>query len=417
MNIKLLTLGTRGDVQPFVALGLGLQKAGHEVTICTAANYEAFVMSHGLSFFPIRADFMEFTQSEEGKKMLSGNVFHIIKNMKRLIFPMMEKMLEDLWAGASDADAIIYHPKAFGGYDIAEKLNVPVFIAHPVPAFIPTGEFPNPIVPVSTSLGAWGNKQTYAVNQWQTAPYLNLINKWREHVLHLPKRSVRTNILHIHHKPIPVLIGCSPSVVRSPADWVHPHHMSGFWFLDEQPDWNPPSELDLFLKSGKPPVCIGFSSMPLNEPERVKGMMVEALRRTGERGIMIAGWGNMKVESATEDLYFIDSVPHSWLFPRTSAVLHHGGAGTTAAALKAGKPMVVCPFTGDQPYWARTMHRIGVAPAPLPGKKMTAASVAEAIQMAVNTPFFREKAEKIGQAIERENGVQQTVSYIENYLT
>lgn len=164
MRIKLLTLGTRGDIQPFIALGIGLQKRGHQVTICTSRNFEEVIHAYGLQFVSIQADIMKLAQSEEGKQMLGGNPLRMMKQMRTLVLPMMRQMLEDIWEASQDADAIIYHPKVFGGYDIAQKRKIPAFTAHPTPLIVPTGAFTNPILPL-TLRNRRLNQISYQLNQ------------------------------------------------------------------------------------------------------------------------------------------------------------------------------------------------------------------------------------------------------------
>ncbi|MCI3918715.1 glycosyltransferase [Paenibacillus sp. TRM 82003] len=426
MRIRMLTLGTRGDVQPFVALGVELRRRGHDVAVCTAVNFEGFVRGHGVDFVPIRADFLKFTQSEEGKKMLGGNPLEIMKNMKKLIYPMMETMLEDSWTAARDADVLIYHPKAFGGYDLAEKLDIPAFPAHPIPIIAPTGGLTNPALPVSTD-NRWLNRRSYEVNRLLLGSFMGMINRWRRETLGLAgRRSVFTNDLRVRGRELPVLYGCSPAVVPFDPEWEGRVCMKGFWFLPErgggrgagQPgsEWTPPEALERFLAAGDAPIVVSFSSMPLKDPERTLGMLREGLALAGRRGVVLTGWSGMRAAGdAGDDVLCLEEAPHDWLFPRAAGVIHHGGAGTTAAALRAGVPMTICPFSADQPFWARRMLALGVSPAPLPEKAMSAPAFAARIAEMTGEASLRLRAEEIAASLASENGVAATADFVERY--
>jgi sterol 3beta-glucosyltransferase len=416
MKIKLLTLGTRGDVQPFVALALGLKSHGHEVTLCTSKSFEEFVTSYGVSFFPINADYMKMAESEEGKKMLGKNPVEIMKNMKTMIFPMIKNMLDDLLIACEDANCVIYHPKAFGAYDIGEKLNIPIIVACPVPVIAPIKGFSNPVLPFSLNFGGWANKLSYSINRLATSSFQKIVNQWRNEKLGLPNRSAFTNTLMLNGKPVPVLYGFSSSVFPMVKEWGEKVYPTGYWFLDERDDWEPPHSLIDFLSEGKTPICIGFSSMPLRNPERYKDMFAEALKSTDQRAVIITGISGMEFPSDSKNIYTIKSIPHSWVLKNVSAFVHHGGAGTVAATLRAGKPMIICPFSVDQPFWARTMHSLGVSYEPLPEKLISTSKLIDAIKYVVENESVKEKANLLGKQIQSENGVENAVKYINEII-
>ncbi|ARV46680.1 glycosyltransferase [Bacillus inaquosorum] len=415
MKINLLTIGTRGDVQPFIALGKELSRRGHYVTICTEGSFKDLAEKNKLSFSPIGTDYTHLTQSEEGKNMLKGNPLSIVSQMKTVIYPMMEQMLEDIWAASKDADAIIYHPKVFGGYDIAEALHIPAFIAHPVPIVAPTRHFTNPVFPFSLQSGQL-NKASFKINRLLTAAFFSLINKWRHETLSLPdKRSVFKDDSVLNGKLIPVLYGCSPSIIPFDQQWKGHVSMQGFWFLAED-DWNPPPELLHFLEAGPPPFTVSFSSMPLQNPDHTLNMLQQAFKETGQRAILLTGSSGIKQMTDSPHIYTAGSIPHGWIFPQSRAVIHHGGAGTTAAALKAGKPMVICPFSGDQPFWARKTRDIGVAAAPLKERDMTVAAFVSRINELISNNTYSQRASEAASLIDKEDGVRHTADFIEEKL-
>ncbi|RAR43883.1 glycosyltransferase [Paenibacillus sp. MDMC362] len=415
MKIKLLTIGTRGDVQPFIALARGLQNNGHDVVICTSQDFEGFVRGHGVGFGPIQANIMKLAQSAEGKRMLGSNPLEIMKQMKKLIYPMMQQMLDDLWTASQDADCLIYHPKAFAGYDIAQKLNIPVFAAHPIPIIVPTGAFTNPILPF-TFRNRWLNEKSYHLNRFMLLSFKKMLNTWRRDTLHLPPRSLFSDDLHVNGRDIPVLYGCSPSIIPFDPKWKDRVCMEGFWFLEDT-DWDPPRELESFIASGSSPIVISYSSMPLKHPDHVLEMTMQALRQTGQRGIILVGWSGMQVSgNGAENILCIQEAPHAWLFPRAAGVIHHGGAGTTAAVLRAGKPMTISPFNADQPFWAKRIYELGVSTKPIPEKSMSVASLAERIAELTSDSTLTANVMALSDKISEERGVDRTVEFIERRL-
>ena len=198
------------------------------------------------------------------------------------------------------------------------------------------------------------------------------------------------------------LYGFSPAVIPRPADWGGRTHVTGYWFLDPAPGWTPPADLVAFLQNGPPPVYVGFGSMGSRKPEETTDMVLQALAETGQRGVLLAGWEGMRAERLPDSVYLAGPVPHSWLFPKMAAVVHHGGAGTTAARLMSGVPSVVVPFFGDQGFWGRKVADLGVRPSPVPRKQLSAERLAAAIQQAINDEGMRKRAASIGGQIRAE---------------
>lgn len=413
MKITILTAGSRGDVQPFVALGLGLQAAGHAVTLCTGARYESFVAQYGLPFAPMNDEFLSVGETDEGRAaMEGGNKLGLINKVK----PMIRKMLDDQWATGRESEAVIYHPKTLGGPYIAEKLNIPVLMSLPLPLFTPTRAYPSPIVPPTLRLGGVFNRLSYGVVRMIKAPYMGVINDWRA-MIGLGKRSWRADDLkRSDGSAVPILYSYSPSVVPPPVDYPESVMVTGYWFLDAPGDWQPSAELSAFLEAGAPPVYVGFGSMSGTDPQAKAQIVVEALRQAGQRGILASGWGGLQAADLPDDVFMLDHAPHDWLFPRMAAVVHHGGAGTTGAGLRAGKPSVICPFGVDQPFWAQQVYGLGVGTPPIPQKRLTAEGLAGAITTAVNDAGMRQRAEALGGKIRAEDGVGTAVRVIEQAI-
>jgi sterol 3beta-glucosyltransferase len=202
--------------------------------------------------------------------------------------------------------------------------------------------------------------------------------------------------------------------VPSPPDWPDSVQTSGFWFLERPGDWSPPDDLLSFLAAGPPPVYVGFGSMASSQSKKITNIVVSALSKSGVRGIIATGWGGLDADHYADTIFRTDSVPHDWLFPRVSAVVHHGGAGTTAAGLRAGRPTLVCPIFGDQPFWGKVVHDLGAGAKPIYQKKLTVDNLHEAITQLLNTASIKEKATELGVKIRNEDGIGAAIAVIES---
>ena len=413
MKITILTAGSRGDVQPFVALAQGLKRAGHDATLAAGAGFEGFVRERGVAYARLQADYQELATSERGRAALGGSPVAVLRSLRESVLPMAREALDDAWAAARGADAIVYHPKALAGAHLAEKLDVPCFLALPVPLLAPTAAFPAPGI-AARNLGGFLNRITYALPRAAALPFHGTINRWRREALDLPARDLFTDPFRRNGKPLPVLYAFSPRVVPPPPDWSADVHVTGYWFLDG-PDHAPP-ELVRFLEAGPPPVYVGFGSMAGRDPGRTADVVLEALERAEQRGIVATGWGGLTMRSAPSHVFVTEAVSHDWLFPRVRAVVHHGGAGTTAAGLRAGKPTLVCPFSVDQPFWGHRVAALDAGPKPIPASRLTAEALADAMGQAACDPFYRQRAAEVGEAIQREDGVGRAVEVIEAHL-
>lgn len=408
MKFAILATGTRGDIQPFVALAQGFSAAGHEAVLAAPRAFESFVRSYGVEFFPMGSDFTALLESPEGKAALRGNPIKTMQAVRQTVIPMMRRMLDDAWAAAQEADAIIYHPKALAGVHLAERLRVPCFIGAPVPVVVLTATFPAPAF-VSRDLGGFLNRLTYAAVRSGTRPFRKMINAWRREVLGLGPR--REDEFTQGGQPVPVLHAFSRHVVPPPADWPPEAVVTGYWFARRVQVWHPPEALSAFLEAGPPPVYVGFGSVAGLDRDEGTRMALEALSQAGVRGILATGSGDGP-RLLSPDVLAIPEAPHDWLFPRVAAVVHHGGAGTVAAGLAAGKPTLVCPATTDQPFWGRVVHQLGVGPAPIPRRRLTAERLAAAIQALIADTGMQRRAAALGEAIRAEDGVGRAVEEI-----
>lgn len=420
MKIFLSTMGTRGDIQPFIALGQGLQAAGHTVALCTAEGYRPFVEEHGVSYAFMDNEFLAIIQSQTGQAAIESK--RGVLEIYRKIGPIIRRSLEDEWRAvqAFQPDVLVYHPKMLGSYHIAEKLGIPSWLSLALPFQTPTRAFPNPMftgvklgLSLGRSLSGWFNQFSYRLMDLAGLMYAGVTNDFRVKTLGLPaKGRLARSMIKTNGEPVPVLYAYSPHLVPRPDDFPPEVHVTGFWFLNHTADWQPSPELLAFLEAGPPPVYVGFGSMSGSTGAERGRLVVEALQKTSQRGVLASGWGGLQTGNLPENVFLIDAAPHDWLFPRMAAVVHHGGSGTTAAGLRAGKPTVICPFIADQPFWGQVVHERGVGPQPIAQKKLTVDQLAAAITTAVNDRAMQQRAAELGVQIRAEDGVACAVAII-----
>ncbi|TDC73172.1 glycosyltransferase [Actinomadura sp. 7K507] len=400
--------GSRGDIQPCVALGRVLRQRGDEVRLVASARYSPMVVAAGLELAPLTADPTEILESDAGQELLAGgrNPVKFLGGFRRILAPMAERLLAECLDACKGADLILGPTLGFLPQHIGEHLGIPWALIHFQPSQ-PTGAFPHPFVPQARILGPWANRASFrAVDQiaWQLSrPF---INPWRDETLGLRRLPVRGRRADGGQ----VLACFSPAVVPRPGDWPSNVNLTGYWFLDE-PDWRPPRELADFLAAGPAPVYAGFGSMVPKDAGMAALAVRTALKLAGVRGIVQGD-----PETSDDQVLAVRDVPHSWLFPRMAAVVHHGGAGTTAAGLRAGVPTVVCPFFGDQPYWGERVASLGAGPAPLPFRAVTVPRLASKIRRAVRDQEMADRANELGHQIRGEDGVGRAQEIIDSLL-
>ncbi|RSL67384.1 hypothetical protein CEP51_012667 [Fusarium floridanum] len=388
LNIVIQVVGSRGDVQPFIALGSELQRHGHRVRLATHDTFENFVRGSGLEFYPIGGDpaeLMAYMVKNPGlipsmKSLKAGEI-----QKKR---DMVEEMLEKLWHSCLRPDtltgqpfvanAIIANPPSFAHIHCAEALGIPVHLMFTMP-WSSTRAFPHPLANLKNagSDPQLGNYISYSVVEWLTWQGLgDVINKWRKSI-DLEEVDMFDAPMLAQTLKIPFTYCWTPALVPKPADWASHIDVCGFFFRDA-PQYSPPEDLVRFLEAGPPPVYIGFGSIVLDNPEKMINIILEAVRVTNTRAIISRGWSDL-VGSESEDIYWIGDCPHEWLFQHVAAVVHHGGAGTTACGLRNGKPTTIVPFFGDQPFWGQMVANAGAGPNPIPHAELTVNNLSEAI--------------------------------------
>ncbi len=416
MKIIIIAPGSRGDVQPYVALGTGLHKVGHSVSIMTTQDFQRLITDHGLAFVDMGGS-AETAAAGMQALIEQGDLLKILastgQGAQQMAYQAAVRGLE----ACQGADLIVGGLGGlFVGLALSEKLGIPFLQAHILP-LTPTREFSSVLAPLPQSpLTTWANRLSHRVTQQMLWHMFRAADtKARTQVLQMAPASFWGPFAALQRQAQPILYGYSPHVLPHPQDWSANIHVTGYWFLEPPAGWQAPIDLLNFLQSGPPPIYIGFGSMPSSKPEATANLVIQALTQTGQRGVLSAGWGGLKKEQLPETVCMVGSVPHSWLFPHMAAVVHHGGAGTTAAGLAAGIPSIVTPFFGDQPFWGQRVYRLGVGPQPIPRQRLTVGRLAEAIRCAVSDTVMQQRAADLGQRIRAEDGIANAVAIIGRY--
>ncbi|KAF4949920.1 hypothetical protein FSARC_13341 [Fusarium sarcochroum] len=422
LNIVIQVVGSRGDVQPFIALGTELQRHGHRVRIATHGQFDGFVRKAGLEFFSIGGDpaeLMAYMVKNPGlipsMKTLRGG--EIQRKRK-----MVAEMLHNCWRSCIEpdeftsqpfvADAIIANPPSFAHIHCAQALGVPLHLMFTMP-WTSTREFCHPLANLkangSDMSASAANYVSYSLVEWMTWQGLgDVINTWRN-TIDLEPIPFSEGPCLTETLGVPVTYCWSPALVPKPTDWPENIDVCGFFFRD-MPSYNPEAELEKFLSSGPAPVYIGFGSIVIDDPEKLTATIMDAVHATGTRAIVSRGWSKLGGDSKGDDsVFFLGDCPHEWLFQHVTAVVHHGGAGTTACGLSNAKPTTIVPFFGDQPFWGNMVNAGGAGPAPIPFKTLNSENLAEAIRFCL-TPEASAAACEIAHKMSSEAGVRRAVA-------
>lgn len=408
MKLVVATYGTEGDTRPFAALCRALMDAGHEARLLADASTLGSAQALGVPCAALAGDIrgaLGTDASISGVVAKGNSVNSTVNALARIANANTESWLRQIVDTAKDCDAIIVSAlAAFAGLSAAEYLGVKAIGAGMIP-ITPTAAFPSPFLP-PRMVPRWLNHASHRfVNAMLWRAFRKTTNAARVKVCGLPPRK-RVWTEH------PMLYGVSPNLLSTPADWPASAHMCGQWMQPEQA-WTPPSALGDFLAAGDPPIYVGFGSMTGFHSSKLLQAMVAAI--AGRRALFYPGWSGIDTAQLPPNFFVLGETPHCWLFPRASLVIHHGGAGTTHSAARAGVPSVVIPFAGDQFFWADRLHQAGVAPHALDWKRMDARQLAEQLELA-SSDEVRKRARELGKEMTAEDGIADAIACIEKII-
>jgi sterol 3beta-glucosyltransferase len=405
MKIALVCNDTRGGVQPYVALGIGLAKAGHVVRAVAPAEFAPMFAEAGLTMVPLSGG--ERAAELRATGIAEQGVVAAMRFMARELPAQIDQWTRETLAACEGVDVMTGGIGGMvTGLAVAEKLHVPFVATHLQPVSAPTDAYPGVMLP-------WWPR-------WLGRTGMHLSHKLSDRAAWMafkrPMASARRNVLGLSGVPrsvsnLPLLYGFSHHVVPLPTDGQR-RLVCGYWSVPASVQWSPPPELAAFLARPGPVVSIGFGSMASANPKEVTELVLGAIRRAGVRAVLLSGWGGLASLPDTDDVFCAEALPHDWLFPRVTAVVHHGGAGTTGAGLTAGVPAIVIPFAADQPFWAARVAALGCGPGPIPRKKLTQENLAAALVSATTHAAMSARSAELGSLIRAERGVEMAVDHI-----
>lgn len=389
MRILIVTAGSRGDVAPFTGLGRRLQQAGHQVALAAHDRFADLVREAALEHRTLPGDPLELVRARTAAPSPEA--------ARSVFAAFLDELGDGVLAAASAGTDVVL--TAFGPAPLsrlaAAGLGIPGIGVYLVPG-VPTREFPPPGAPPAADNLAAGREMLARTD----ALYADVLQRMRAR-LDLPATTPSGDW--------PICHGFSPAVLPRPGDWPASAVVTGYWWPATPQGWRPPDQLVDFLQAGPPPVFVGFGSMTPDH-EQLHEVVAAAVGRAGVRAVVQAGWAELG--PAGDDILVVDDLPHEWLFPRMAAVVHHAGAGTTGAGLRAGVPAVPVPVLLDQPFWAARLHDLGVAPRPLPLRELTADALAGALRECLDNSVHRDRATELAQRIAAEDGAAGVLSLV-----
>ena len=412
MKITLLTYGSRGDVQPFIALAVGLKKAGHDPLLAAPKLFSDLAERYKVPFHSLPGDPEEISARFNDAGQNPVRTMHAIGGYVFQIAPQVAKAALD---ACHNADLLI-HGFLFtaGGHAFAVQQGIPDISVQTFPMFAPTRAFPN--VSVAGIPPGW----------------LSLVSHWLFDLFFRYGGNLGYQRIRYQHPEIPlpgslpwpfkksdkvartpILFAFSSHVIPPPREWQRQAHihLPGYFMLEDF-SYVPPKVVLDFLAAGTPPICITFGSMVNRYLDRIRSVMFEALHHTHQRAIILTGWGSWGDSPVQNGILMHDKLPHSWLFPQCKLLIHHGGAGTTAAALQSGIPSMIVPFAGDQPFWADVVNRLGVGPKSIRVKNLCVDKLEQAF-LDAELPIYQIRAKELGETLRSEDGVEAAVRFVD----
>ncbi|SDM58312.1 glycosyltransferase [Allokutzneria albata] len=411
MKIVIAAVGSTGDVAPYTGLAAHLIDQGHDVAIATQELFADMVRGCGAEFRLIPGDIQAAMASEDGEELQrgGGGLRGMLANL-RLARTLVEVVGEGMITATEDADVLLLNRGTmFHGYLLAKARGIRGYSLELFP-MLPTTEF---------SLGEPTNSLVAKAFHWLVdqvvsrvrTPVDSALRDFQKRIGLKPSGLAPVYDAAVADLSWPVLHGYSPTLLPRPHDWRENSDVVGYWWPHRSPDWQPPADLVDFLDAGPAPVFVGFGSMSPGKGEPLSELVLEALP-PGTRAVFQTGWAGLSAHG--DDVLTVDHVPHDWLFPRMAAVVHHGGAGTTGAGLRAGVPTVSVPVLGDQPFWSRRLEKIGTSPGWIPAAELTTAGLGKLVRRAVAEPYYRKKAKQIAESVNSEDAFGHVAKALEN---
>ena len=410
MRITMICIGSTGDVRPYIVLGRELKARGHQITICAFQDFESTVLNEGLCFKGISGD----VKTMMGNLMNGSTGVSFLKQVRDTLVDIIDPFLADLEAACEESEAIIgtYLGQIF--QSLAEVRRIPYIQTH---YFLmdKNSEAPITSAPGQRMGKAW-NLASYELGHLIVSAMEKIyLSDWRESRGMSPRKLEGAPKYQLNGHTIPVLYAISPLVMPRPSAWGENIHMTGFWRDERDMDFSPPPELTAFLEAGEKPIYVGFGSMVSGDMGETLNIVMEAIQESGVRAILSRGWGGKDIPS-DPNIFVADFVPHDWLFQHVAGVVHHGGAGTTAAGIQAGCPTLVVPFGGDQPFWASRVQELGIGPKAIPRDKLTVSRLSKALVDLTSTKKYRVAARELGERLRLEKGAVTAANIVEHEL-
>jgi len=410
MKASLIAFGTRGDVQPYVALAQRLRAAGHAVRLCAGRNFGAWIEREGLEFAPIDLDIQEMMRSTDGVRWVEGSRLFTMQHMRRLFRPVASVVVEGALAACEGAEVIVgSFTTDWAGSAIAEKIGARYVSGLLQPMRSSRAGTATLIPAVGRGVSVLNEGMGRIAMRMLFAVFADEVQALRRR---LGVSTIDAAGFERWMRETTTLFAFSEHVTPRPADYPATWHLTGYWFHDE-PDWRPDDELDEFLARGAAPVYVGFGSMTDSDARTTTEKILRAQRAAGVRVVLYGGWAGIRPQDAPADVHVLQrGAPHGQLFPRMAGVVHHGGAGTTGAAVRAGAPQFVVPHFADQPYWGRRVHELGVALRPIDKLRLSEHALADALRALVNDASLRARAADLGARVRAEDGVGRAVKIL-----
>lgn len=413
MRVTLLTVGSRGDVDPVVAFGAGLARAGYDVGVATYGHYADDVRAHGLRHELLPGDPVRRMRAASTTQLVGARTNPLLYG-RGLRLQAAEvrvgahRLLDAALELCRGSDVLVSWSAAAFAPTIAEALGTRLLIAVPTP-MTATRAFPSFLSPIASSRSRSYNRISHSVARsvlWR--PFSAILNDWRRDRAGLPPLPWDGPMGRAHRARVPLYNAFSPAAVPPPADWGAWVQTTGFWDLRAPDEASLPPHIEAFLDSGRPPVCVDLGSLAATQDAGAVDTIVAGVRAAGERVVVLRGWGDAG-ETSDDDVLVCDPVAHPLLLPRLQALVHAAGAGTAGAVLRAGTPSVVVPLLGDQWFWARRCAALGVAPPPLKIADATVSVVRDAVRWIATDGAFRDRAVELARRIASEDGVARAV--------